>query len=99
MDIGWTHLLTKATAMVPCPFGLMGNGIESNEPFLRGNKIMNIEINVTELRKQRRPLWMSNFMHDSYADLLGGGGDIYSDRLHPEWERDAGTEVEEQSRS
>ena len=23
----------------------MGNGIESNEPFLRGNKIMNIEIN------------------------------------------------------
>ncbi|MFZ0930112.1 MAG: hypothetical protein WAN11_16015 [Syntrophobacteraceae bacterium] len=59
---------------------------------------MNIEINVTELRKQRRPLWMSNFMHDSYADLMGGGGDIYSDRLHPEWERDAGIEVEEQSR-
>ncbi len=41
---------------------------------------------------------MSNFMHDSYADLMGGGGDIYSDRLHPEWERDAGIEVEEQSR-
>jgi hypothetical protein len=40
---------------------------------------------------------MSNFMHDSYADLLGGGGDIYSDRLRPEWERDGGIEVEEQS--
>ena len=60
---------------------------------------MNMEINVSELRKQGRPLWMSNFNHDSYADLLGAGGDIYSDRLHPEWERDGGVEVEAEKES
>ena len=57
---------------------------------------MNLEINISELRKQRKPLWMSDFNHDSFADLLGGGGDIYTDRLHPEWGRDGGTEVEEE---
>jgi hypothetical protein len=52
------------------------------------------EIDITELRKQGRPLWMTNFEHESYADLLGGGGEIYSDRLQPEWMRDFGEEVE-----
>jgi hypothetical protein len=53
------------------------------------------EIDFGELRKQGRPLWMTPFDHDSYADLLGGGGDVYSDRLHPEWSRDFGKEIEE----
>lgn len=51
-----------------------------------------LEINVSELRKQGRLLWMTDFDHESYAELVGGGGDIWSDRLHPEWERDFGTE-------
>ncbi|GLI35712.1 hypothetical protein [Desulforhabdus amnigena] len=54
------------------------------------------EVDISELRKQGRPLWMSNFPHESYADLLGGGGDIYTDRLHPEWMRDFGKEEEEE---
>jgi hypothetical protein len=40
-----------------------------------------MELNVNELRKQRRPLWMTSFGHESLADLLGGGGDIWTDRL------------------
>ncbi len=35
------------------------------------------ELNITELRKQKRPLWMSDLGIDNYADILGGGGDIY----------------------
>lgn len=54
-----------------------------------------MELDITELRKQRRPLWMTNFDHENYADLLGGGGDVYSDRLHPEWMRDYGGEPDE----
>ena len=41
------------------------------------------ELNITELRKQKRPLWMSDLGIDNYADILGGGGDIYTDRLPP----------------
>jgi hypothetical protein len=29
--------------------------------------------------------------------MLGGGGDIYLDRLHPEWLRDFGEEVDKQA--
>ncbi|NLI82919.1 MAG: hypothetical protein GX443_14685 [Deltaproteobacteria bacterium] len=54
-----------------------------------------MEINISELRAKRRPLWMTHMDVESYADLLGGGGDIHYDRLHPEWMRDAGVEVEE----
>ena len=57
---------------------------------------MNFDLNIEELRKQRRPLWMTNFGLESYADMLGGGGDVHTDRLHPEWLRDYGSEVEEQ---
>lgn len=56
---------------------------------------MNATININELRKQRRPLWMSNFNHESFADLIGGGGDVHQDRLHPEWLRDQGEELVE----
>lgn len=56
---------------------------------------MNYGINLEELRKQKRPLWMTSFGHESYADMLGGGGDVFSDRLHPEWARDFGDEIEE----
>lgn len=53
------------------------------------------EINISELRKTGRPLWMTSFGHESFADMLGGGGDIYGDRLHPEWMRDFGSEHED----
>ncbi len=54
------------------------------------------ELNISELRKQRRPLWMTHFDVESYADMLGGGGDIWTDRLHPEWLRDFGKEAMEE---
>ncbi|MGA2938055.1 MAG: hypothetical protein ABSF52_13255 [Syntrophobacteraceae bacterium] len=54
-----------------------------------------MELNITELRKQRRPLWMSDLDMDDYADFLGGGGDIYTDRLPPLWERHSGLELSE----
>lgn len=50
-------------------------------------------INFEELRKTGRPLWMTNYGVESYADFLGGGGDIWTDRLYGEWERDYGEEV------
>ncbi|MFZ2444844.1 MAG: hypothetical protein WAW37_00660 [Syntrophobacteraceae bacterium] len=55
-----------------------------------------MEFNITELRKQRRPLWMSNVDADDYSGFLGGGGDIYSDRLPPAWERRSGMEFSEE---
>ena len=54
-----------------------------------------MELNITELRKQRRPLWMSDLDMDDYADFLGGGGDIYTDRLPTLWERHSGLEISE----
>ena len=45
------------------------------------------ELNISELRKQKRPLWMSDLGIDNYADILGGGGDIYTDRLPPAFAR------------
>lgn len=54
------------------------------------------ELNITELRKQKRPLWMSDLGIDNYADILGGGGDIYSDRLPPAFARAEGMELSEE---
>ncbi len=57
------------------------------------------ELNITELRRQKRPLWMSDLGIDNYADIVGGGGDIWWDRLPPAWPRHEGmelTEAEEQ---
>jgi len=56
---------------------------------------MTMELNITELRKQRRPLWLSDLDMDDYADFLGGGGDIYMDRLPTMWERHSGMELSE----
>jgi hypothetical protein len=52
-------------------------------------------MNISELRKSGLPLWMTNFGHESLADLVGGGSDIWSDRVHPEWLRDYGYEPQE----
>ncbi len=52
-----------------------------------------MEFNLTELRKKRRPLWMTQLGADSLADIMiGGGGDIWMDRLWPEWTREYGSE-------
>jgi len=40
-----------------------------------------MEFNIEELRKERRPLWMTSLGLESPADMLGGGGDIHTDRL------------------
>ncbi len=53
------------------------------------------ELNITELRKQKRPLWMSDLGIDDYADILGGGGDIYTDRLPPAFARYEGMDLNE----
>lgn len=57
------------------------------------------ELNITELRKQKRPLWMSDLGIDDYADILGGGGDIYSDRLPPAFPRHEGLELSAEEES
>ena len=54
------------------------------------------ELNITELRRQKRPLWMSDLDIENYADFLGGGGDIYTDRLPPAFARHAGMELTEE---
>jgi hypothetical protein len=54
------------------------------------------ELNITELRRQKRPLWMSDLGIDNYADILGGGGDIYTDRLPPAFARHAGMDLSEE---
>lgn len=54
-----------------------------------------MEIDITKLREERRPLWMSPLEIDDYADMLGNGGDIWTDRLVPAWERHYGSELTE----
>lgn len=51
------------------------------------------ELNITELRRQKRPLWMSDLGIDDYSDIVGGGGDIWNDRLPPVWPRYEGMEL------
>ena len=55
-----------------------------------------MELNIAELRKQRRPLWMTGFGMESFADMLGGGGDLRFDRLDVDWGRSGGVEPEEE---
>jgi len=55
-----------------------------------------MEYDISRLREQRRPLWMTDFGIESFADMLGGGGDIYSDRLTLDWARNSGVEAEEE---
>ena len=52
-----------------------------------------MELSITELRAQRRPLWMSYLGVENYADHIGGGGDIWFDPLPLQWERDSGEEL------
>ncbi len=52
-----------------------------------------VQIDITKLRESGRPLWMSPLGIDHPADMLGGGGDIWSDRLTPEWPRYYGQEL------
>ena len=55
---------------------------------------METQLNISELRKQGRPLWMTNVGFESYASMMvGDGGDIFADRLYPEWARDFGEEI------
>lgn len=53
-------------------------------------------LDMTKLREQRRPLWMSSLGIDHVADMIGGGGDLWTDRLTPEWPRNAGEELTEE---
>lgn len=53
------------------------------------------ELNIAELRRKRRPLWMSDLAIEDYSDFLGGGGDIYTDRLPPAFPRNEGMELSE----
>lgn len=51
-----------------------------------------MDVSISELRKEGRPLWMSSLGEESFASFIGGGGDIYSDRLAPDWDRFEGVE-------
>jgi len=56
-----------------------------------GNEPMKIDI--TKLRMERRPLWMTPLGISSFAEMLGDGGDIYMDRLTPDFPRFNGREL------
>ena len=51
-----------------------------------------MELDISDLRKQKRPLWMSELDLEANADMLGGGGDLYTDRLPLDWPRGGGEE-------
>jgi hypothetical protein len=54
-----------------------------------------MDFNIEELRKQKRPLWMTDLGVETMADfLIGGGGDIHTDRLSVDSDRMRGAEVE-----
>ena len=55
-----------------------------------------MELKVDELRKERRPLWMTGLGVESLADRIGGGGDINTDRLAVDGGREVGEEVHEE---
>lgn len=56
-----------------------------------------MEFNIEELRKEKRPLWMTDLGVETLADsLLGGGGDIFTDRLSVDSDRMTGEEVEKE---
>jgi hypothetical protein len=56
-----------------------------------------MDFNVEQLRKEKRPLWMTNLGVETMADaLVGGGGDIRTDRLSVDSDRMTGEEVEKE---
>lgn len=40
-----------------------------------------------------------DYGQESYADMPGGGGDVYFDRLYPEWMRDYGSEYSDEDQA
>jgi hypothetical protein len=53
-----------------------------------------MDFKIEELRKERRPLWMTDLGVETMADfLVGGGGDIHTDRLSIDTDRMTGEEV------
>lgn len=57
-----------------------------------------MDFNIEELRKQKRPLWMTDLGVETMADfLIGGGGDIRTDRLSVDSDRMTGAEVEKEA--
>ncbi len=52
-----------------------------------------MEINISDLRHQRRPVWMTEFDGECGAAIAGGGGDIDTNRLPLDGARDSGEEV------
>jgi hypothetical protein len=53
--------------------------------------------NIEELRKAKRPLWMTDLGVETMAEILvGGGGDIRTDRLSIDSDRMTGKEVEKE---
>ena len=56
-----------------------------------------MEFNIAELRKQRRPLWMTDLGVETMAEaLVGAGGDIRTDRLSIDSDRMTGAEIEKE---
>jgi hypothetical protein len=56
-----------------------------------------MEFNIEELRKQKRPLWMTNLAVESMGEILvGAGGDIRFDRLSVDSDRMTGKEIEKE---
>ena len=56
-----------------------------------------MEFNIEELRKQKRPLWMTNLAVESMGEILvGAGGDIRTDRLSVDSDRMTGKEIEKE---
>jgi hypothetical protein len=56
-----------------------------------------MEFNIEELRKEKRPLWMTDLGVETMADsLVGRGGDIRTDRLSVDGDRLTGEEAEKE---
>ncbi len=56
-----------------------------------------MDFNIEELRKQKRPLWMTNLAVESMGEILvGAGGDIRTDRLSVDSDRMTGKEIEKE---
>ncbi|SPF39231.1 conserved hypothetical protein [Syntrophobacter sp. SbD1] len=56
-----------------------------------------MEFNIAELRKEKRPLWMTNLGVETMAEVLvGGGGDFRTDRLSVDLDRMTSGEAEKE---
>ena len=56
-----------------------------------------MQFNIGELRKEKRPLWMTDLGVETMAEFLtGGGGDIRTDHLSVDSDRMIGEDVEKE---